>query len=137
MPSWTLNYRAVVPGGIERPLLALHVTGLNGASGDIIGIVDSGADVTSLPLDYASLMGYGPADLRAESVEGVGGATSAFHATRPVAAYVSGLDDMKFDLKPCFVDGNDMVLWGRSDFFVQFIVAFNEGEQNFTIVRPD
>jgi hypothetical protein len=122
---------------VERPYLVLHVTGLNGESGDIIGIVDSGADITSLPLDYASLMGYAAADLRSESVEGVGGATSAFHATKPVLASVAGLDDSPFDLNPCFVDGNDMVLWGRSDFFKQFIVAFNENEQNFTIIRPD
>lgn len=60
----SLAYSEPFGFGIPRPYLVLHVTGPNGgASRDVPGLVDSGADATSLPLEYALLMGYGLNDL--------------------------------------------------------------------------
>jgi hypothetical protein len=90
-----------------------------------------------MPLEFAALMGYGPSDLRHESVEGVGGLASGFHAIRPSSAHVVGLDAVQFEIRPCFVSGNDMVLWGRADFFHVFGIAFDEPAQQFHLSRPD
>ena len=61
MPSHRLPYTDPFGTGSKRPYLVLHVTGPSGASGAIVGVVDSGADSTCLPFSYGSLMGYGPA----------------------------------------------------------------------------
>ena len=34
------------------------MTGINGASGNVTGLIDTGADITQLPVGFASLMGY-------------------------------------------------------------------------------
>lgn len=44
--------------GAARPYLVLSVTGVNGQTGLVAGLIDSGADNTVLPAGYAPLMGY-------------------------------------------------------------------------------
>lgn len=51
---------------------------------------------------------------------------------RPSRAYVVGLAEITLELWPSFVVG-DTVLWGRSDFFRAFVVAFDERGQHFTL----
>ena len=61
MATYTLPYRDVLGHG-HRPYLALQITGVNGRSGAVWGLVDSGADSSCLPLDFARLMDYDGAD---------------------------------------------------------------------------
>lgn len=119
--------------------MALHFTGLNGTSGgDIPGLVDSGADRTSLPHDYAKLMGYRSDQLDSGSVTVADGSSVAvLVANVPVRAYVAGLPDPVFDVCPMFVPGNNMPLWGRSDFFNAFeTVGFEEATKHLTLTVP-
>jgi len=133
MPSYTLAYSDAFGNGV-RPYLALTVTGINGRSGRIVGLIDSGADKTSLPMGYAGLMGYGVRDLTAGSVGVADGSTvSVWHASAPSQAFISGLPDPVFDLLPTFVPGIPPVLFGREDFFQTFGVAFNEVRRQFTL----
>jgi hypothetical protein len=135
VPEWSLAYRAAFPGAPIRPNLTLHLTGPNGRSGEVTGVVDSGADQTSLPLGYASLMGYTGANLATDTAATAGGSTAVFVAQEPVHAYVVGLPAITFELFPMFAKGSSMVLWGREDFFTVFRVFFDEATQRFSLIR--
>lgn len=132
--SWTVPYRDAFQNGV-RPYLTLHLTGPTGLSGDVVGLVDSGADRTCLPLGFATLMGYRAEDLEQEQGQQVSGTMDMWNARMPSPAYVVGLAEITFELWPSFVLG-DTVLWGRSDFFRAFVVGFDEPEQHFTLTRP-
>ncbi len=102
MPTGVLPYTDPFGNG-TRPYLALHVTGINGTSGRIVGLLDTGADTTLLPLGYASLMGYGPQTLTAATVGTAGAPADAHRADVPCAAQVVGIGDVALELHPVFV----------------------------------
>lgn len=125
-------YRDLGLGG-SRPYLVLHITGLNGRGGLIPGLIDSGADSTVLPAGYASLMGYAAADLRTQPGTQVGGSVTLRIATRPSSAYVPELPNVPFNITPCFVQGCQTALWGRSDLMQQFDVLISDRRQVFEL----
>jgi hypothetical protein len=122
------------PDNQLRPYLWLHLTGLNGRSGDVVGLIDTGADRTSLPADYASLMGYAAGDLQPVQVSQVQGTTNAWLAKRPVGAFVVGAPQITFPIEPLFVDGSLSVLWGRADLLSVFDLHLFEHRQEFAII---
>ena len=121
---------------IARPYLWVHVVGPNGRQGPIYGLIDTGADNTVLPLDYAELMGYQPAELTIEDANQVTGSTQVFKAGRECVAWVSGLEPYHFPLRPWFVDGASP-LWGRMDFMLAFQIEFDEAARTFVLRAPD
>jgi hypothetical protein len=135
VPAWSLPYRDVF-GGDPRPYLGLQVTGINGWSGPILGLIDSGADRTCLPAGYARLMGYRTADLEQVHVTVAdGSSTAVWNAKRPAQAHVIGLAPITFELWPSFMPGGSSAntLWGRADFFRTFKITFDEQAQQFTL----
>lgn len=107
MAVHTLPYRDVFSNG-ARPYLALHVPGLNGAAGDIPGLIDSGADKTSLPSGFASLMGYTAAEL--EPVSGMRSRTSLVSADAECAVDVTPAGDRRsygYRSKTALISGAD------------------------------
>jgi len=112
----TLPYRALFGDPIERPYLRLWLTGINGAAGDVWGIVDSGADTTSLPVDFASLMGYdGTTPTRKDGL-GAGGTIDTWIAQEPSRAWVVGWEQVVFEIWPTFIEGGH-ALMGSPRFF--------------------
>jgi hypothetical protein len=111
----------------------MHVTGINGRSGAVVGLVDSGADTTSFPFGYASLMGYSLATLRQQSSVGVAGATASYVAQAPCSMLVPEIPAVVVQIYPAFVPGSQLVLWGRQDFMARFDVAMMEKQQRFSI----
>jgi hypothetical protein len=117
-----------------RPYLAVHLTGPDGRDGNVVGLLDTGADSTALPIGFASLMGYGPAMLTPITVGTAGAPAQAFRATEPCAAQVPGMTTAPLNLRPAFVFGaSASVLWGRSDFMSAFKVCFEESAKHFTL----
>ena len=135
MPGFTLAYSNPYSSG-HRPYLALHVTGPSGSSGPVVGLIDSGADRTCLPLGYAALMGYQAEQLELRRGQQVGGSLNMWEAMAPARAIVVGLPKPEFELRPTFVEGSTTPLWGREDFFATFGVSFDERAQQFTISLP-
>ncbi len=129
-------YRDFGWGGV-RPYLVLHVTGINGSSGVIPGLLDSGADRTVLPAGYATLMGYTAADLVTVQGTQVGGSVTLRNATKPSMAYVPEIPDLVFPINPCFVQGCQNALWGRCDLMKQFDITIMERAQQFSLTRSD
>jgi hypothetical protein len=111
----------------------LTLTGLNGRSGNVLGLVDSGADTTSLPFGYASLMGYSAATLTKEDCGQVVGTATAYRATHACKAIVPEAPGVEIEMLPLFVAGSEIVLWGRRDFMRRFEVLISESHQRFSI----
>lgn len=134
MPTHRIDYKPLF-GGPPRPYLALRFKGLTGDQRDIPGLVDSGADQTSLPMDFAKLMGYESDQLDSGSVTVADGSSvSVLVANVPVTAHVAGLPAPVFEVCPSFVPGNNLPLWGRHDFFRAFkAVGFNEARQQLLL----
>lgn len=130
---FSIAYRALVPGDIPRPILGMQVTGINGRSGIIFGIVDSGADTSAFPFGYASLMGYTAQTLTPETYQQVGGTGTAFRALTASQAVVPEIPTVTVPILPLLVQGAQAALWGRMDFMTYFDVAIYEAEQRFTI----
>jgi hypothetical protein len=133
---FSIPYRTFVEGDIARPYLFLLVTGINGESGPIPGIVDSGADATSLPYDYAALMGYDDTTLVEEIFGQAEGTGIGYKATKPSTAIVPEIPDKRFEFFPQFIRNSETALWGRMDFMRHFEVTISEVNQSFTI-RPN
>jgi hypothetical protein len=111
----------------------MHVTGPNGESGGVIGIVDSGADRTSMPFGYASLMGYTAATLKSQTIQHAAGTAMSHRALEPAVMYVPEIPDVKIEFHPVFVEGMQMVLLGRTDFMAAFDVTLMESQQLFSL----
>jgi len=77
------------PDGQWRPYLLLTLTGVKPAAEiEILGLVDTGADRSVLPIDYAAELGYTVDELAAVEVGQVEGSASAWLAQRPCKASV-------------------------------------------------
>ena len=130
---FTIAYRSIVAGDLARPILVMQVTGINGRSGMVPGIVDSGADTSSFPFDYAQLMGYGTTTLVTETFEQAGGSGNGYRALRARTAVVPEIPGTVVSMTPSFIPGSGVVLWGRTDFMMAFDVTVSESNQQFTI----
>lgn len=129
---FVIPYRTIVTGDRPRPYLVMHVTGINGQNGPIVGIVDSGADTTTLPFGYVSLMGYTSATLTQETITQAAGTAMAYRALQPSTAVVPEIPEVPVEICPTFVQGQ-VALWGRLDFMACFEVVIMEKQQQFSI----
>jgi Retroviral aspartyl protease len=120
--------------GGARPYLFLQITGLDGRSRTVPGLIDSGADNSVLPAGYAPIMGYSGADLALVQGSQVSGSVTLRRATKPAAAYVPEFPDLVFDMWPFFVDGCQHALWGRADLMRHFDVTIVERLQQFSLI---
>lgn len=136
MPTWRIGYRDAFGHGVVRPYLVLNVTGPTGVTQTIIGLVDSGADMTSLPMGFATLLGYTSGDLDLQQGTQANGVMNMWVANKPCTAIVPELPDPVFEVTPCFLAGSQSPLWGRCDLFQAFGVGFDEQAQAFTLSRP-
>lgn len=131
MPTAALAYSDPFGSG-PRPYLALDVTGINSNHGPIVGLIDSGADTTLLPVGYAPLMGYGQGSLRPTTIGTAGAPAQGFQATQPCTAEVIGIPGVAITLLPVFLASNTP-LWGRRDFMLAFRVLVDEAGQKFEL----
>lgn len=133
--SENVPYRAG-PDGQIRPYLWLVLTGPHGGEEILIsGLVDTGADRSVLPIDYAQTLGYKVDDLRPTEIGQVEGSASAWVAQKPCQAFVDGITGIKFEIEPLFVAGLN-ALWGRADLMMSFTISVSEKDQELTL-RPN
>ena len=110
---------------------------LNGLKQEIMisGLVDTGADRSVLPIDYAEELGYTVDDLAPVEVGQVEGSASAWLAQKPCGAIVDGLPELKFKITPLFVASLN-ALWGRADLMMAYTVSVSEKNQELTLQLP-
>jgi hypothetical protein len=130
--SATAPYR-LGSDGHPRPYLWLTLKGPRGGSEvPIVGLVDTGADKSVLPIDYAQLLGYKVEDLAPVEVGQVEGSASAWDAQKPCEAFVNGVASVKFEIQPLFVATLD-ALWGRADLMMTYVVSVSEKDQELSL----
>jgi hypothetical protein len=98
----------------------------------ISGLVDTGADRSVLPIDYAEELGYTVDDLAPVEVGQVEGSASAWLAKKPCKAFVDGIPATEFEIAPLFVASLN-VLWGRADLMMNFTISVSEKDQELTL----
>lgn len=130
--SFTAPYRPG-PDGQLRPYLLLTLIGLEpGKEIMISGLVDTGADRSVLPIDYAEELGYTVDDLAPVEVGQVEGSASAWIAQKPCGAFVDGIPEIEFEITPLFVASLN-ALWGRADLMTIYTISVSEKNQELTL----
>jgi hypothetical protein len=99
------------------------------------GLIDSGADYSCVPYEYAALLGYSDADMRQEQGGQVQGQVMFWRAPAPLMAMLPGDPEHSFELHPNFVENSDMTLWGPMDFFRAWHVILTEASQQFSLMK--
>lgn len=136
-PGWseTIPYERR-QGRTRRPYLPLTLEGLRGTGlVSVAGLVDTGADKSVLPMDFVEMLGYREQDLRRANVDQLQGSVSGLAARKPCIAFVKGVEEVKFEMKPLFVDGPH-VLWGRGDLMKTYEVCVSEKKKELTLRLP-
>jgi hypothetical protein len=128
-----IGYSDPYSDGSERPYVLIHVNALDGPGGDVWGLLDTGADVTCLPLGYAALIGYTPEQLDTSIGGSAGGSMTIWSARVPIRAWLVGLEPQPFELWPTFTEGVDTPLWGRRDVLLKFPTLFDEAAKILTL----
>lgn len=121
------------PDDVLRPYLWLVLVGPNGSEVLLQGLIDSGADYSCVPLEYAARLGYAPAEGSFGEGTQLRGTIDFWRARDPLHAYLPGDRTMTFELYPHFVDGAEVTLWGRLDFMGTWEVVISQPRQTFTM----
>jgi hypothetical protein len=117
--------------------LALEFIGPSGGNVTILGLIDTGADTSILPFDYASLLGYTISSLESSQAQQVLGLAEVHLETESSLAWISGAPQITFTTLPIFIPGALNALWGRRDFLQAFPVAFFEARKEFVVTLGD
>jgi Aspartyl protease len=114
---------------------ALSIKLLNVRTGNMSpatrALVDSGADSSMFPLDWAARLGI---DVQNDCVESenntAGGKTKTYYYPPGIDAVVMG---QKTHLYATFGATLDILILGREDFFARFKVSFDQQAKTFTL----
>ncbi len=132
MPNEELSYTDPFDKG-HKPYLAVNLTSAKGVSSNVVGLLDTGADITAMPLGFASLLGYESQTLTPVTIGTASAPASALRAKLPCTAQVIGIEAVEISLHPVFVFGANEVLWGRTDLMSAFRILFDEKAAKFSL----
>jgi hypothetical protein len=105
------------------------ITGPNGVPRSIIGLVDSGADSSLFPVQWASEFGIDLAQCRDANGSSAAGKTTYYEWPGGLHATTAG---ERLRLAAVF-GSTPFVLLGRDDFFAHFRVAFDQQAMTFEV----
>lgn len=95
------------------------------------GLVDSGADVSLLPLAIALELGIEPDETRSPEVSGISGSLRAFRSLSDVQLETE-IGPVKL-AQPILVPDLPMAVLGRPDFFVPYRICFEQSIEQIEI----
>ncbi|HLD97423.1 MAG TPA: retropepsin-like aspartic protease [Candidatus Nanoarchaeia archaeon] len=118
---------------VKAPLV--QVTFIGKASFDTVALIDSGADISAMPRETAEILGL---NLKGElsNAYGIGGKVSSVQTTTTVRIR-KGHEDYRLLLPvKVILDNYDFpILLGRSGFFDNFIITFDEQEEKVMLKK--
>jgi hypothetical protein len=97
------------------------------------GIVDSGADESSLPIVFAGTLGIDLSECEHATCITAGGPTDQFTWGEMIEVQLQHMQNRRVPIKAVFVAGLGVVLLGRRDFFQAFRVTVDERVPKFTL----
>ena len=131
-----LAYTAIPQNTPPRPYVTLELRGPNGAPLTLTGLLDTGADFSTLPLDVAIELGFTMDALRPTVVHQATGSANVQRAAEPIAARLAGTV-VEFLLQPMYAPGLGEeprdVLWGRRDFLRHWDLWLSERSARFDL----
>jgi hypothetical protein len=131
-----LAYTAIPPNTPPRPYVTLELRGPSSSPFTLIGLLDTGADFSTLPLDVAIDLGFRTAALRPTAVHHATGSAILQRADEPITARLAGMAT-EFLLDPMYapVPGEEPrdVLWGRRDFLRHWDLWLSESNERFDL----
>jgi hypothetical protein len=129
-------YTAIPQNTPRRPYVTLQLRGPNGEPLTLIGLLDTGADFSMLPLDVAIELGVTTDVLRPTAVHQATGSATVQRAAEPIAARLVGTA-VEFPLEPMYAPGLGEeprdVLWGRRDFLRHWDLWLSERNKRFDL----
>ena len=116
------------------PQVVTKIRGPNGRTVTSVAVIDSGADQTVLPLEWAQPLGVDLAGTKAKGI--LYGQTwrDAYEVEQSLVFELVGTG-VAFMIAPCFSDAHDQVLLGRQDFFRHYRVTFDQRARQVTLAR--
>ncbi len=112
---------------VKRPLIPITFEG-NENKINIIGVLDTGSDISIIPREIAEVLGIEP---KIENeISGIGGEKVKADQGKLTVVFGKGREEYAFEI-PVLVPKNnwDQVIIGRMGFFEQFKITFNESEE--------
>jgi hypothetical protein len=134
----SFRYAAIPDGEHPRPYVQLDLRGPNGQPLRVAGLIDTGADYSTLPLAVARQLGVSLYDLETIDADEVSGSVELGVAQGAVLATLAG---NSFALEPRYVmvEGSDVgpsnLSWGRRDFLRSWDLSLSERDKVFTLAR--
>ena len=98
--------------------------------------MDSGADISLLPLEWSPRLGPATATRNEQLIETASGAGRLVVYGVSIEVVVHGFDAI-VPIAAAFADGVPFMLLGRADFFRAFRVVFDERAQTLTLDEYD
>ena len=102
---------------------------------DTIALIDSGADISAIPLDIAEILGL---DLSGEETPayGIGGKVNSVE-TKMSIKIEKGHEQYAFQIpiKVILGDYDFPILLGRAGFFSEFVISFDESQEKVSLKK--
>ena len=130
------NYKSVKrPDGTEVKIPSIPIVIKGKENIETIGLLDSGADISAIPKDFAELLGL-KIDGKKSPAWGIGGKVDAVD-TKMNITIEKGHEHYNFQIpvKVILDDYDFPVLLGRSGIFDKFVVSFNQSREKVSLKR--
>jgi len=122
---------------VKSPSILVTLVG-GGIHYGVVGLLDSGADVSVIPKDLADLLGLDLHDKPIDQSRGIGGRVRSIRTSMHVIVEAKRAHE-RFQLTipvNVILDGEaPPLLLGRAGFFENFVITFDESNQRITLKK--
>jgi len=118
---------------VKRPILWLALHSADGGAIDVPAVIDSGADTTTLNIQYAEAQGIELDNTKPRIIMGVGkGQVPVYMGMFPFKIKEM---DIHMEVPAWYVDSENVnILLGREQFFETFRIKFEQDHDTFEVV---